>query len=79
MTDSKNGLRTRPRLDPRAAWEDRTALVKKEAEAERKATEIKTARLKILRLEKEAADKAAAPPEAAPKPRARKRVLTIKA
>lgn len=68
------------RLDPRTAWEDRTALVKKEAEAERKATDLKTARLKILRLEKEAADKAAAGAEdAAPKPRAKKRVLTIKA
>ncbi len=74
-----NKMSPKQRLDPRAAWEDRTALVKKEAEAERKATDLKTARLKILRLEKEAADKAAAPEEPAPKPRAKKRVLTIKA
>jgi len=49
------------------AWEERTQLVKREAEAERIATDKKTARLKALRLEKEAADREAAllapPPE----------------
>ena len=51
------------------AWEERTQLVKREAEAERIATDKKTARLKALRLEKEAADRetaAAAPPPEKP-------------
>lgn len=56
------------------AWEERTQLVKREAEAERIATDKKTARLKTLRLEKEAADREAAlsappPPEKPPRKR----------
>ena len=54
------------------AWEERTQLVKREAEAERVAVDKKTARLKALRLEKEAAEREAAllaPPVAKPRPR----------
>jgi hypothetical protein len=69
----------RPRQDPNAIWEDRTALVKRELEAERRAVDAKTARLRALRLEKEAADKAAEPPQAIAKASARKRTSTIKA
>ena len=60
--------------NPVDAWEERTRMVKREAEAERIATDKKTARLKALRLEKEAAEREAAPPEAPAekKPRARK-------
>ena len=43
-----------------AAWETRTALVKKEMAAESAANDAKTARLKALRLEKEARDAEAA-------------------
>lgn len=43
-----------------AAWETRTALVKKEMAAESAANDAKTARLKALRLEKEAQDAEAA-------------------
>ena len=42
------------------AWEERTQLVKREAEAERIATDKKTARLKALRMEKETAEREAA-------------------
>ena len=55
--------------NPVDAWEERTQLVKREAEAERVAVDKKTARLKALRLEKEAADRetaAAAPPPEKP-------------
>ena len=76
---SRPNANQRPRLDPNATWEDRTALVKREIEAERRATDAKTARLRALRLEKEAADKAAEPPPVIAKPSARKRTLTIKA
>ena len=81
MADSKSRSNhdQRPRPDPNTVWEDRTALVKREVEAERRAVEAKTARLRALRLEKEAADKeAAAAREPAPKPPRRKRILSIK-
>jgi len=45
---------------PTDAWEERTQLVKREAEAERIATDKKTARLKALRMEKETAEREAA-------------------
>jgi hypothetical protein len=57
---------------PIDAWEERTQMVKREAEAERVAVDKKTARLKALRLEKEAAEREAAllaPPVAKPRPR----------
>lgn len=43
--------------NPMTAWEERTNLVKREAEAERAASEAKVAKLRALRLEKEAADR----------------------
>ena len=46
--------------NPIDAWEERTKLVKREAEAERVAVDKKTARLRALRLEKEAVDREAA-------------------
>jgi hypothetical protein len=66
-----------PRLDPNAVWEDRTALVRREVEAERIAVEAKTARLRALRLEKEAADKEVAGALESARPH-RKRSLSIK-
>jgi hypothetical protein len=60
------------------AWEERTQLVKREAEAERIAVDKKTARLKALRLEKEAAEREAAlamPPVEKPR-RVRKTATT---
>ena len=79
MAHSKSRSNPNQRPDPNTVWEDRTALVKREVEAERRAVEAKTARLRALRLEKEAADReAAAAPESAPKPPRRKRILSIK-
>lgn len=80
MPSSKSRPNPNQRLRlPNATWEDRTALVKREIEAERRAVDAKTARLRALRLEKEAADKAAEPQEATPKASVRKRTSTIKA
>ncbi|MBS0281449.1 MAG: hypothetical protein JSR25_09825 [Proteobacteria bacterium] len=63
--------------NPADAWEERTRLVKREAEAERIAVDKKTARLKALRLEKEAAEREANPP-APPieKPRRARKIIT---
>ena len=72
MADATTTSSTRDRAarlfkNPTDAWEERTKLVKREADAERIATDKKTARLKALRLEKEASDREAAlsapPPE----------------
>lgn len=62
--------------NPADAWEERTQLVKREAEAERIAVDKKTARLKALRLEKEAAEREAAPPVPAEKPRRPRKAKT---
>ncbi len=43
--------------NPMSAWEERTALVKREVAAERAASDAKTAKLRALRLEKEIADR----------------------
>ena len=59
--------------NPIDAWEERTKLVKREAEAERVAVDKKTARLRALRLEKEADEMAAAAALAALPKRAGKR------
>lgn len=75
MSDSKPeyplpGLKlvSRKMVNPMAAWAERTALVKRELEAERNASDVKTARLRALRLAKEATDADAEPPEKPPKP-----------
>jgi hypothetical protein len=63
-------------VNPMAAWEERTTLVKREVEAERIATDAKTVRLRALRLAKEAADadeETANGEKAKPSPAARKR------
>ena len=63
-------------VNPMAAWEERTTLVKREVEAERIATDAKTARLRALRLAREAeiADEEMASGEKPkPSPAARKR------
>ena len=70
------------RLSQHNICEDRTALVKQEAEAERLAVEAKTARLRTLRLEKEATEKvdrqATGIPQTAPMSHRRKGTLSIK-
>jgi len=67
----------RPRPNPAEIWEQRTAVVKREVEAERAAIDAKTAKLRALRLAKEAAD-SANNPEAKPKPRAHRRKSVIR-
>jgi hypothetical protein len=58
------------------AWEERTALVKREVEAARTASDAKTIRLKALRLAKEALDESMA--EAAPaKPSPRSKTKSL--
>jgi len=59
-------------VSPTQAWEERTALVKRESESERIASDAKTARLRALRLAKEAA--AAEDEPLRKKPPARKRM-----
>ena len=59
LSQSKDQV-ARTRQDPMAVWADRTTLVKKEAEAERAASDAKTAKLRALRLAKEAADRESA-------------------
>jgi hypothetical protein len=76
-TSSSRDRAARLFKNPTDAWEERTKLVKREADAERIATDKKTARLKALRLEKEAADREAAlamPP--VEKPRRVRKVTT---
>ena len=83
MADANSTRSSRDRAarlfkNPADAWEERTQLVKREAEAERIAVEKKTARLKALRLEKEAAEREAAlamPPVEKPR-RVRKTATT---
>lgn len=61
MPDAKPESPTHPKRTPRRgvsptqAWEERTAMVKRESESERVASDTKTARLRALRLAKEAA------------------------
>lgn len=68
----------RKMMNPMDAWEERTARVKRELEADRNASDAKTARLRALRLAKEAitADAGTFPHEPAKPPplSARKRV-----
>lgn len=47
--------------DPNIVWEERKALVKREVEAERAASEAKTAKLRTLRLAKEAEERSTPP------------------
>jgi len=54
------------------AWEDRTALVKKEMAAESAAMDAKTVKLRALRLAKEAEDAEAARNAPPPQPKQRK-------
>ncbi len=74
---SRGGARTTNSVQE--VWEKRTALVKKQTDAESAANDAKTARLKALRLEKEkqdAAEAAANPPPPAPaKKRAVRRIV----
>jgi hypothetical protein len=58
------------------AWEERTALVKREVEAARTASDAKTIRLKALRLAKEALDESMDDgPAVKPSPRSKTKSL----
>ena len=76
---ASNNQRSRNFKNPMSAWEERTALVKREVEAERAASDAKTAKLRALRLEKETADKENSDEAAAKHPAAKsqKRVRRI--
>jgi len=64
----KSDALTRTARNVAQIWEDRTALVKREMQAESAANDAKTARLRALRLEKEQQEADARGPETEPKP-----------